>query len=56
VIGALEDNGQQDDVAVIPITTVRNYLVGGGADDIVDRHSSRAAPRATARQLSVHRA
>jgi putative ABC transport system permease protein len=37
VIGTLEDNGQQDDVAVMPITTVRNYLVGGGADDNVDQ-------------------
>jgi putative ABC transport system permease protein len=37
VIGTLEENGQQDDVAVMPITTVRNYLVGGGADDNVDQ-------------------
>ena len=37
VIGTLEENGQNDDVAVMPITTVRNYLVGGGADDNVDQ-------------------
>jgi putative ABC transport system permease protein len=37
VIGTIEENGQNDDVAVMPITTVRNYLVGGGADDNVDQ-------------------
>jgi putative ABC transport system permease protein len=37
VIGVLEPNGQQDDIAVMPITTVRTYLVGGAADQEVDR-------------------
>jgi putative ABC transport system permease protein len=37
VVGVLEPNGQQDDVAVMPITTVRTYLVGGGADNRVDQ-------------------
>ncbi|MHA6630523.1 ABC transporter permease [Pseudonocardia sichuanensis] len=37
VIGVLEPNGQQDDVAVMPITTARTYLVGGGADNRVDQ-------------------
>ena len=37
VIGVLEANGQQDDVAVMPITTVRTYLIDGGADDRVDQ-------------------
>ncbi|OZM79319.1 ABC transporter permease [Pseudonocardia sp. MH-G8] len=37
VIGVLEPNGQQDDIAVMPITTTRTYLVGGGADDQVDQ-------------------
>ena len=36
VIGVLK-NGQQDDVAVMPITTTRNYLIGGGSDDRVDQ-------------------
>src|SRR5690606_9589945 len=30
-------NGQQDDLAVMPITAVRTYLVDGGADDRVDQ-------------------
>jgi putative ABC transport system permease protein len=37
VIGALKPNGQSDDFAVMPITTVRTYLVGGQADDRVDQ-------------------
>ncbi len=37
VVGTLEENGQADDVAVMPITTARNYLVGGGGDDNVDQ-------------------
>src|SRR3712207_9567101 len=37
VVGVLKENGQQDDLAVMPITTVRTYLVGGGADDRVDQ-------------------
>jgi putative ABC transport system permease protein len=37
VVGVLNANGQQDDLAVMPITTVRTYLVGGGADDQVDQ-------------------
>jgi putative ABC transport system permease protein len=37
VIGVLKDNGQQDDLAVMPITTVRTYLIGGGADNRVDQ-------------------
>jgi putative ABC transport system permease protein len=37
VTGVLEPNGQQDDLAVMPITTARTYLVDGGADDRVDQ-------------------
>ncbi|OLT07342.1 hypothetical protein BJF90_14620 [Pseudonocardia sp. CNS-004] len=37
VTGVLEPNGQQDDVAVMPITAARTYLVDGGADDRVDQ-------------------
>lgn len=37
VTGVLEANGQQDDLVVMPITAVRNYLVGGGGDDEVDQ-------------------
>jgi putative ABC transport system permease protein len=37
IIGVLEPNGQQDDLAVMPITTARTYLVGGGADKRVDQ-------------------
>jgi putative ABC transport system permease protein len=37
VVGVLKENGQSDDLAVMPITTVRTYLVGGGADDRVDQ-------------------
>jgi putative ABC transport system permease protein len=36
-IGVLQENGQADDLAVMPITTVRTYLVGGGTDDRVDQ-------------------
>jgi putative ABC transport system permease protein len=35
VIGTLEANGQSDDVAVMPISATRSYLVGGG--DTVDQ-------------------
>src|ERR1700754_4255220 len=37
VAGVMKENGQSDDLAVMPITTVRTYLVGGGADDRVDQ-------------------
>src|SRR5690606_2058967 len=37
VVGVLKPNGQQDDLAVMPITAVRTYLVDGGADDRVDQ-------------------
>jgi len=37
VIGVLKANGQSDDLAVMPITTVRTYLIGGGTDDRVDQ-------------------
>jgi putative ABC transport system permease protein len=37
VIGVMKENGQSDDLAVMPITTVRTYLIGGGADDRVDQ-------------------
>jgi putative ABC transport system permease protein len=37
VVGVLKANGQQDNLAVMPITTVRTYLVDGGADDRVDQ-------------------
>jgi putative ABC transport system permease protein len=35
VVGVLVPNGQNDDVAVMPISATRNYLVGG--DDTVDQ-------------------
>jgi putative ABC transport system permease protein len=37
VTGVLKENGQLDDIAVMPITTARTYLVGGGADERVDQ-------------------
>jgi putative ABC transport system permease protein len=37
VVGVLKENGLQDDLAVMPITTIRTYLIGGGADDQVDQ-------------------
>jgi len=37
IVGVLEENGQADDLAIMPITTARNYLVGGGGDDDVDQ-------------------
>jgi putative ABC transport system permease protein len=37
VVGVLKANGQSDNLAVMPITTVRTYLIGGGADDEVDQ-------------------
>jgi putative ABC transport system permease protein len=37
VIGVLKENGQSDDLAVMPITTVRTYLIGGGTDNRVDQ-------------------
>ncbi|MBA2324873.1 MAG: ABC transporter permease [Pseudonocardiales bacterium] len=37
VVGTLEKNGQADDIAAMPITAARNYLVGGGADQNVDQ-------------------
>jgi putative ABC transport system permease protein len=37
VIGVLDANGQQDNVAVMPITTTRTHLLGGAADDRVDQ-------------------
>ncbi|GAA4711490.1 ABC transporter permease [Pseudonocardia yuanmonensis] len=40
VIGVLKANGQQDDVAVMPLGTARSYLLGGG--DVVDSITLRA--------------
>ena len=37
IVGVLEENGQADDLVIMPITTARNYLVGGGGDDDVDQ-------------------
>ena len=37
VAGVLTPNGQNDDIAVMPISAVRNFLVGGGHDDDVDQ-------------------
>jgi putative ABC transport system permease protein len=45
VIGVLEANGQGDDLAVMPITAARNYLVGG--DDTVDQIIVEATSQAT---------
>jgi putative ABC transport system permease protein len=49
VVGVAESNGQQDDVAIMPLGAARSYLVGG--DDeldtiIVRARSSEAVPRA----------
>ncbi|WP_433504736.1 ABC transporter permease [Pseudonocardia halophobica] len=41
VIGVLKGNGQQDDVAVMPLGAARSYLLGGG--DVVDSITVRAA-------------
>ncbi|MCE0767864.1 ABC transporter permease [Pseudonocardia kujensis] len=40
VIGVLKGNGQQDDVAVMPLGAARSYLLGGG--DVVDSITVRA--------------
>lgn len=40
VVGVLAPNGQQDDVAVMPLGAARSYLLGGG--DVVDSITVRA--------------
>jgi putative ABC transport system permease protein len=40
VVGVLKGNGQQDDVAVMPLGAARSYLLGGG--DVVDSITLRA--------------
>jgi putative ABC transport system permease protein len=45
VVGVLVPNGQNDDVAVMPISATRNYLVGG--DDTVDQIVVEATSQAT---------
>jgi putative ABC transport system permease protein len=50
VSGVLAPNGLNDDIAVMPISAVRNFLVGGGNDDvdqIVVEASSQATVPAT---------
>jgi putative ABC transport system permease protein len=50
VVGVLAPNGLNDDIAVMPISSVRNFLVGGGNDDvdqIVVEATSQAAVPAT---------
>jgi putative ABC transport system permease protein len=50
VVGVLAPNGLNDDIAVMPINAVRNFLVGGGNDDvdqIVVESSSQATVPAT---------
>jgi putative ABC transport system permease protein len=47
VVGVLADNGQADDLAVMPITAARNYLIGGGGDDEVDTIVVEATSQAT---------
>ena len=58
VIGVLEENGQADDYAIMPITTARNYLIGGSGDDEVDQivveaPSQDAVPGAMAKVTGV---
>jgi putative ABC transport system permease protein len=47
VIGVLAENGQDDDYAVMPITTARNYLIGGSSDRDVDQIVIEATSQAT---------
>jgi putative ABC transport system permease protein len=49
VIGVLEANGQNDDIAVMPITAARSYLVGGkdSVDQIIVEATSQATVPAT---------
>jgi putative ABC transport system permease protein len=47
VDGVLEENGQADDLAIMPITTARNYLLGGGGDEDVDQIVVQATSQAT---------
>jgi len=49
VVGVLEPNGLNDDIAVMPISAARNYLVGGDddVDQIVVEATSQAAVPAT---------
>jgi len=49
VVGVLEPNGQQDAVAILPITAARNYLVGGdtNVDQIVVVATDQATVPAT---------
>jgi len=45
IVGVLDANGLNDDVAVMPISATRNYLVGGG--DAVDQIVVEATSQAT---------
>lgn len=49
VIGVLDSNGQADSLAVMPITSARNYLVGGDekVDQIIVEATNQAAVPAT---------
>jgi putative ABC transport system permease protein len=46
IAGVLDSNGQADDIAIMPISTARNYLVGGGGDQDVDQIVVQAAGQA----------
>jgi putative ABC transport system permease protein len=54
VVGVLEPNGQGDDLAVMPITAARNYLVGGRdtVDQIVVEATSQATVPATMEKVT----
>jgi putative ABC transport system permease protein len=54
VVGVLAENGQADDLAVMPVTAARNYLVGGddSVDQIVVEANGQAAVPATMAKLN----
>jgi putative ABC transport system permease protein len=43
VIGVVKSNGQDDDVAIMPLGTVRAYVLGGGGADTVNQIVVKAA-------------
>ncbi|MHA6630854.1 ABC transporter permease [Pseudonocardia sichuanensis] len=55
VIGVAESNGQQDDVAIMPLGAARSYLVGGDdeLDTIIVRARSAEAVNAAVEQITA---
>ncbi len=55
VIGVVETDGQQDDVAIMPLGAARSYLVGGGdtVDTIIVKTRSAAAVPAALEQVNT---